>query len=460
MRCFWIIFVSCVLAGKKNKNKGNGGPDKNASGDGSMMSNVQLNCGAPANRGTTRWFGELGEKIVGGTEIFDEQAWPWLVSINSVCGGSFIDEQHILTAAHCVDYTGEVAGIHSTKVTGMSIYHGSKSPFDGNGGKTVKVEAIYEHYDFIRASLFNDIALIRLKKPVKFDDFSSAVCLPEKNEFVPDGTSAYVAGWGYLNEQAFWVQDVAREVMVPIVPDSWCDDAYDRKINEATEVCAGYKTGGKDACQGDSGGPLVTRDDGGKGATLHGLVSWGQGCARAGKYGVYTRVSAYIDWIEHAKEVLADCKNHKWCQDGTKTVKGNRGPGEVLKEEDDEETSPTKAPTEAPPQHDSAKAECKGVKFSEVSDGDAICDGSGRCFMNCGNGEEITQMYACKKKGWQSLANKKDKPTKSNKATCSGSSGSTETQTPATTERYIQVIIFFHRFFNKYIFVVSQNAVH
>ena len=100
---------------------------------------------------------------------------------------------------------------------------------------------------------------------------------------VKTGREAFVAGWGYMNEGAFWVEDDAREVMVPVVPDAWCDQAYDNAINEATEICAGYKVksstfsssriiliqaGGQDACQGDSGGPLVTKDEGGKGVVL------------------------------------------------------------------------------------------------------------------------------------------------------------------------------------------------
>ena len=76
----------------------------------------------------------------------------------------------------------------------MEVYYGSKV-FDGNGGQTAKVEAIYEHYDFVRGNLVNDIALIKLKNPVRFDDTTSPVCLPERGEMVPDGTSAYVAGW-------------------------------------------------------------------------------------------------------------------------------------------------------------------------------------------------------------------------------------------------------------------------
>lgn len=66
--------------------------------------------------------------------------------------------------------------------------------------------------------------------------------------------------------------------------------------------CAGYDDIAKDACQGDSGGPHVTlyRDT----YFITGIVSWGEGCARKGRYGVYTQVSKYIGWIRTGIKTL------------------------------------------------------------------------------------------------------------------------------------------------------------
>lgn len=61
-------------------------------------------------------------------------------------------------------------------------------------------------------------------------------------------------------------------------------------------VCAGLQQGGKDSCQGDSGGPMVCSVNGAY--QIHGVTSWGYGCAAKGKYGVYARVHYLRKWVE------------------------------------------------------------------------------------------------------------------------------------------------------------------
>ena len=92
-------------------------------------------------------------------------------------------------------------------------------------------------------------------------------------------------------------------VNIPVIDNSVCNaaESYQKSITN-NMLCAGEREGGKDSCQGDSGGPLVlgTKNE----ARLIGIVSWGEGCARKDKYGVYTRVSSVYDWIYSSVEAV------------------------------------------------------------------------------------------------------------------------------------------------------------
>ncbi|KAK1876246.1 Coagulation factor X [Dissostichus eleginoides] len=88
---------------------------------------------------------------------------------------------------------------------------------------------------------------------------------------------------------------------MPYVDRLACKESTQLRIS-TNMFCAGYDTIAKDSCQGDSGGPHVTRY--GNTYFITGIVSWGEGCARKGKYGVYTQVSKYIRWINIAMEQL------------------------------------------------------------------------------------------------------------------------------------------------------------
>ena len=99
-----------------------------------------------------------------------------------------------------------------------------------------------------------------------------------------------------MKEGGLYTSSVLQEVSLPVVPMQACKKVFSRYAIEKTQLCAGSEQGGMDACQGDSGGPMYSYKDG----TLIqvGIVSWGEGCARAGLPGVYTRVSEYLDWIK------------------------------------------------------------------------------------------------------------------------------------------------------------------
>lgn len=227
--------------------------------------------------------------IVGGGPAPD-RAYPWQVglvfegkspSVGTECGGSLIEKNWVLTARHCFDGRSS-----SSKIT---IYEGSNSLI-GNG-QQIEVEEPIMHPDL-------DVALLKLKKPAS--DNSTPVKRVRKDEessLANPGVLATVTGWGATRERGNGALTL-QEVDVVIVSNGECNSprSYNGRV-QSTEMCAGFREGGKDSCQGDSGGPLVVPDKRG-GFSLAGVVSWGEGCARPFMYGVYVRTSAINRWID------------------------------------------------------------------------------------------------------------------------------------------------------------------
>lgn len=166
----------------------------------------------------------------------------------------------------------------------------------------------------------NDIALLELKTPLQFADNVQPVLLPAKDA-LPTGVSI-LSGWGSMGGSAIFPQmpDKLQTVDMPLIgydgtvsPPSGlslyprilffadCAKAFVELAGTSepltdTNVCTGPLTGGVSACSGDSGGPLVTKD--GDSTTQVGIVSWGMmPCGSVGAPSVYTRVSAFIDFI-------------------------------------------------------------------------------------------------------------------------------------------------------------------
>ncbi|CAG9836716.1 unnamed protein product [Diabrotica balteata] len=237
----------------------------------------------------------LGDGRVVGGDPSQPAAWPWLVSIyrNGIfhCGGVLIHESWIVTAAHCTDRYWQFY----FEIQAGTLRRFSFAPMEQHRWATVVISN--ENYD--RGTLKNDIALMKLSAPVRFNRYVRPLCLPSEltagRDFTSGpspGTICTTVGWGATIEHGA-DPDHVREVEVPIL--NLCKHRDDR---EGDEICAGLSEGGKDACQGDSGGPLMCRNPNNPNQWyLAGIVSHGEGCARPDEPGVYTKVGKYVGWI-------------------------------------------------------------------------------------------------------------------------------------------------------------------
>ncbi|XP_026489627.1 CLIP domain-containing serine protease HP8 [Vanessa tameamea] len=258
-----------------------------------------------------------GDRIFGGV-IANLWEFPWMALISHrtraapgkdnlqfKCGGSIINSRYVITAAHCV-VNKKLAGV---RVGEFDI--NSKEDCQGEYPKIycerhiqdISIEESIPHQGYERSPVDNDIALLRLKKPIDFAHKNVApICLPVKSDLrnvVLGGKSATVAGWGTTDTG--YQSSVLRKVTIPILTASACRDIYNKNSDSGDttlkKICAGELK--KDSCSGDSGGPLMLESqiDGKFRMIQYGVVSYGPKQCGSLFPGVYTDVTAYIDWI-------------------------------------------------------------------------------------------------------------------------------------------------------------------
>lgn len=168
---------------------------------------------------------------------------------------------------------------------------------------TLRVAKTFKHPDFNRQTMDNDIALLRLETPAPFSQYILPICLPGRKmaeqALHRNGTVTVVTGWGKEDLDSMRFSSALNVIRVPLVSHDVCARQMTNNISDNV-LCAGILGERKDACEGDSGGPMVTlyRDT----WFLIGLVSWGEGCGRMDKLGIYTKVSNYDKWISRVRE--------------------------------------------------------------------------------------------------------------------------------------------------------------
>lgn len=238
------------------------------------------------------------ERIVGGRKC-EEGECPWQALLvneenEGFCGGTILNQFYILTAAHC---------LHQAKRFKVRV--GDRNTEEDEGNEMVhEVDVVIKHNKFVRETYDFDIAVLKLKTPITFRMNVAPACLPQKDwaeATLMTQKTGIVSGFGRTHEKGR-TSSILKMLEVPYVDRNTCKLSSSFTITQ-NMFCAGYDAKLEDACQGDSGGPHVTRFKDTYFVT--GIVSWGEGCARKGKYGVYTKVTAFLKWIDKSMRARA-----------------------------------------------------------------------------------------------------------------------------------------------------------
>jgi V8-like Glu-specific endopeptidase len=239
----------------------------------------------------------FASRIFGGSTAI-RNSWPWQVLYEQrkpcgnnqiclgLCGGTLIDSRHVLTASHCID---------STDPTSITITAGLHNKYnDESDTRQMRaVERIFSHPLWNAQSLENDITILRLAEPVQFNRYVQPACLPGPDP-KPD-TDVVLIGWGKIEYSGNAYHEL-KQTKVKVIGEC---NKYWGQVNEEKQVCVGNLATRDSACQGDSGGPMLYEQNGQW--IVAGITSFGSptSCSVGANFmpNVYTRVSAYLDWI-------------------------------------------------------------------------------------------------------------------------------------------------------------------
>jgi trypsin len=226
---------------------------------------------------------QITPRISGGT-ITDPGQYPYFATLvgSRICGATLIHPDILMSAGHCqrafAAETMVFVGAHEVDNTHVTA------------SETRVIVRQYPYPDLDFTSWDNDLTLFQLNRPVLSLPpvrLNSDTALPS-----PDSILTVI---GFGATQTGGLSEFLREVDIYPVDSDKCILQYNEAtiIDPAHMICASNPSPGHDSCQGDSGGPLLDTATG----TQVGIVSFGIGCGDPKFPGVYTRVSAYTNWI-------------------------------------------------------------------------------------------------------------------------------------------------------------------
>ncbi|KAJ9082552.1 hypothetical protein DSO57_1028484 [Entomophthora muscae] len=232
-------------------------------------------------------------RIVGGVDVQPAFKYPWMVAIFRYgeywCGGTLIAQNMVITAAHCMG--GAKAPLRNYEVQ-LHRHNLELSPGQEKS-HVFKVTKRWIAAGFDPEALYNDVAVIQTNSKNKG---RTSITL-DRQLWHKDGFRVMALGWGALGELKP-NHPILQEAWLPLTSRHECSQSYKAQLNYTvlpSQLCAGFRQGGRDSCQGDSGGPLFTYIN--DHPVLVGVTSNGLSCAKPNTPGIYSRVASFYPWL-------------------------------------------------------------------------------------------------------------------------------------------------------------------